>query len=127
LDANEENEAKENYVADTAPDESKRAKKVEPLSGPKSKEIQQRLLALRPFGGGTTMCAGRFFATNEILGGLAALMLRLEVEVIGEELEKNGVPQPNLMKQGGLFPDRPLMVRMRRLTIGPDLRASGTI
>jgi cytochrome P450 len=87
---------------------------AEPISGPKSKDTQQRMLALRPFGGGTTLCPGRHFATNEILGGLAALMLRLEVEVVEEELERIGVPKPNLMKQGGLFPDRPLMVRMRR-------------
>jgi cytochrome P450 len=116
---NEIGEAEENYIADTKSGESKRIKKtnLEPISGPKSKKIQQRLLALRPFGGGTTLCPGRHFATNEILGGLAALMLRLEVEVIDEELKKNGVPQPNLMKQGGLFPDRPLMVRMRHRRI----------
>jgi cytochrome P450 len=109
-------EAEAGYVADTMSDGSRRIKKtnVEPISGPKSKEIQPRLLALRPFGGGITLCPGRHFATNEILGGLAALMLRLEVEVIDEELKKNGVPQPDLMKQGGLFPDRPLTVRMRR-------------
>ena len=109
-------EAEENYLADTISDHAKTPKKAntEPISGPKSKEIQQRMLALRPFGGGTTLCPGRHFATNEILGGLAALMLRLEVEVIEDELKKNGAPQPNLMKQGGLFPDRPLMVRMRR-------------
>ena len=44
---------------------------IKPLSGPKDKEVQQRMLALRPFGGGQTLCSGRHFATNEILGGLA--------------------------------------------------------
>jgi cytochrome P450 len=109
-------EAEETYAAEMGSGENGRSKKThaEPISGPKSKKTQQRMLALRPFGGGTTLCPGRHFATNEILGGLAALMLRLEIEVVEEELKRNGVPQPNLMKQGGLFPDRPLMVRMRR-------------
>jgi cytochrome P450 len=113
-------EAEENAVADVTMNgedgnsKGRKTMNAEPISGPKSKETQQRMLALRPFGGGTTLCPGRHFATNEILGGLAALMLRLEVEVVEEELKRIGVPQPNLMKQGGLFPDRPLMVRMRR-------------
>jgi cytochrome P450 len=113
-------EAEENAVADAAMNgengnsKGRKTMNAEPISGPKSKETQQRMLALRPFGGGTTLCPGRHFATNEILGGLAALMLRLEAEVVEEELKNIGVPRPNLMKQGGLFPDRPLMVRMRR-------------
>jgi cytochrome P450 len=119
--ANENHEAEINYVADTAKDNNTSAaekrKFQEPLSGPKSKDIQQRMQALRPFGGGTSMCPGRFFSSNEVIGGLAALLLRLEVEVIDEELRKNGVPMPNLIKQGGLFPDRPLMVRMRQRAI----------
>jgi cytochrome P450 len=109
-------EAEDNYAAEAFNDKSRASKNtiVEPISGPKSKNTQQRMLALRPFGGGTTLCPGRHFATNEILGGLAALMLRLEIEVVEEELRKNGAPMPDLKKQGGLFPDRPLMVRMRR-------------
>ena len=51
---------------------------------------------------------------NEIMGGIAAMMLRLEVEVVPEELERNGMPEPDLSKQAGLFPDRALVVRMRR-------------
>jgi len=114
--ADEAAEAEENYVTDPMSGENRQSKKTnaEPISGPKSKETQQRMLALRPFGGGTTLCPGRHFATNEVLGGLAALLLKLEVEVVEEELKRNGVPQPNLMKQGGLFPDRPLMARIRR-------------
>jgi cytochrome P450 len=82
--------------------------------GSKSKEMQARMLALRPFGGGTTLCPGRHFATNEIMGGLAALLLRLEIEVDKEALERNGSPLPDLSKQGGLFPDRGLICRIRR-------------
>lgn len=101
---------------------SKPSTKTDPTTPPppppqKQKQQQQqqkRLSSLRPYGGGTTLCPGRHFATNEILGGLAALLLRLEIEVIEEELARNGVPQPDLMKQGGLFPDRGLTVRVRR-------------
>lgn len=117
----EENaEAETNYSADVIkhpiPDTSRlpKNKAVEPVSGPKSKTIQKRMLALRPFGGGTTLCPGRHFATNEIMGGLAALMLKLEIEVDEGELAKRGAPMPDLSKQGGLFPDRGLIVRMRR-------------
>ncbi|KAG9238530.1 putative cholesterol 7-alpha-monooxygenase [Amylocarpus encephaloides] len=89
-------------------------KNMEPVSGPKDKAIQTRMLSLRPFGGGTTLCPGRHFATNEIMGGLAALLLRLEIEVDSEALAKNGEPIPDMSKQGGLFPDRGLMCRVRR-------------
>jgi cytochrome P450 len=43
-------------------------KTVEPISGSKSKDIQQRILALRPFSGGITLWPGRHFSTNEIFG-----------------------------------------------------------
>lgn len=114
----ENNEAETNWSEDIKvkhPVAKPLARKMaEPVSGPKSKAIQQRMLALRPFGGGTTLCPGRHFATNEIMGGLAALMLRLEMEVDREALEKNGTPVPDMSKQGGLFPDRGLMCRVRR-------------
>lgn len=80
----------------------------------KEREEKKRTLSLRPFGGGTTLCPGRHFATNEIMGGIAALLLRLEIEVLPEELKRNGPPVPALKKQGGLLPDRGLMVRVRR-------------
>ena len=80
----------------------------------KERGERARMLSLRPFGGGTTLCPGRHFAINEILGGIAALLLRLEIEVLPDELKKNGAPTPGLKKQGGLLPDRGLMVRVRR-------------
>ncbi|CAG8977986.1 hypothetical protein HYALB_00001868 [Hymenoscyphus albidus] len=118
LRVEENNEAETNWSEDInskhpAPKPLSR-KMAEPLGGPKSKAIQQRMLALRPFGGGTTLCPGRHFATNEIMGGLAALMLRLEIEVDQEALERNGTPVPDLSKQGGLFPDRGLICRTAR-------------
>jgi ATP-binding cassette subfamily D (ALD) long-chain fatty acid import protein len=113
----EENaEAEKNYTADIKSKSSRENKKTaeEKPYVSKSKYIQHKMSALRPFGGGTTLCPGRHFAMNEILGGMVAMMLRLEVEVVEEELERRGVPVPDLKKTGGLFPDRPFIVRMRR-------------
>jgi cytochrome P450 len=103
-------EAEANYSNDvlTVKQQSEKARKAQ------EKEEKARTLSLRPFGGGTTLCPGRHFANNEVMGGIAALLLRLEIEVVQEELEKNGVPKPGLKKQGGLLPDRPLIVRVRR-------------
>ena len=44
---------------------------------------QKQSLAFRPFGGGTTLCPGRHFATTEILSIVA--MILLQFEVIPEE------------------------------------------
>ncbi|EHK98413.1 putative Cholesterol 7-alpha-monooxygenase [Glarea lozoyensis 74030] len=99
----EENaEAESNYSSDIKASHPV-AKPLKPkqheVVGAKSKEMQARMLALRPFGGGTTLCPGRHFATNEIMGGLAALLLRLEIEVDEDALAKNGSPLPDLSKQ----------------------------
>jgi cytochrome P450 len=114
----EENaEAESNYSSDikaSHPIPKPLNPKQHEVVGAKSKEMQARMLALRPFGGGTTLCPGRHFATNEIMGGLAALLLRLEIEVDEDALERNGSPLPDLSKQGGLFPDRGLICRVRR-------------
>lgn len=103
-------EAESNYSNDVlkAKKDSDQAQKA------KEREEKARTLSLRPFGGGTTLCPGRHFANNEIMGGIAALLLRLEIEVVQDELDKNGAPKPGLKKQGGLLPDRPLIVRVRR-------------
>lgn len=104
-------EAEENYSNDVLKARRETEKHAQKI---KEREEKARMLSLRPFGGGTTMCPGRYFANNEIMGGIAALLLRLEIEVVQEELEKNGAPKPNMKQQGGLLPDRPLIVRVRR-------------
>lgn len=103
-------EAEANYSNDIP----KAKKQSEASCKAQQQEEKVRTLSLRPFGGGTTLCPGRHFASNEIMGGIAALLLRLEIEVVQKELEKNGAPRPGLKKQGGLLPDRPLVVRIRR-------------
>ncbi|KAL3425233.1 Cholesterol 7-alpha-monooxygenase 4 [Phlyctema vagabunda] len=77
---------------------------------------KKRLQALRHFGGGQNLCPGRHFASNEILGGFALLMNLLEFDVPQDELLRTGMPKVDLSegKQGGLWPDRGLMVRVRR-------------
>lgn len=114
--ATEANSVSENAEAEMrySNDVKKTDTSKEEKSAQKEKDEKERTLSLRPFGGGTTLCPGRHFATNEIMGGIAALLLRLEIEVLPDELEKNGVPVPGLKKQGGLLPDRGLMVRVRR-------------
>lgn len=55
--------------------------------------------AFRGFGGGVTLCPGRHFATSEILLLAALLMLRFEVQPIGENGdEKEGWTMPSTEK-----------------------------
>jgi hypothetical protein len=70
----------------------------------------------RHFGGGQNHCPGRHFACNEILGGFAVLMRKFEIEVDEGMLVWRGMPECEVSagKQGGLWPDRPFMVRMKR-------------
>jgi cytochrome P450 len=75
-------------------------------------ESRKKQQSMRPFGGGYNLCPGRHFAGNEILGGFAALIQMLEIDVIegqgeiGVDLSKG--------KLGGLWPNRKVRVRMRR-------------
>lgn len=43
--------------------------------------------AFRAFGGGRTMCPGRHFATGEILGLVASVVMRFDMEGLGEDKE----------------------------------------
>lgn len=42
--------------------------------------LQQRQRSLRPFGGGTGLCSGRFVAENEIIGIVSALLLLFDIK-----------------------------------------------
>jgi len=74
---------------------------------------KEQLRSMRPFGGGSHMCPGRHFAGNEILGGFAVLMRMLEIEVLDHRWVEP-MAQLGDAKQGGLWPDRGVVVRMRR-------------
>jgi hypothetical protein len=84
------------------------------FSLPQDKEAQTRMQSLRTFGGGQTMCPGRHFATNEILSGLAVLLTKLEFKIDEDALARRGFPKCGMEKQGGLLPDRPFTVQVRR-------------
>lgn len=105
-------EAEKNYL--NSGKTISKPKNTDIFSGAKDKDTQERMQALRPFGGGQTLCPGRHFASNEILAGLTAMLLKLEFEVDQASLENNGFPKTDMRKQGGLFPDRKFMVRVRR-------------
>ena len=48
---------------------------------PNGKPADMKLV--RGFGGGNSMCSGRFFATNEVLSYIAMLVWRYDVQFIG--------------------------------------------
>lgn len=73
-----------------------------------------------PFGGGSSMCPGRFFAKQEILTAVGIIILRFDIELIryiehdGKNSERG--PEPDVRKagSGALLPDRDIMVRVRK-------------
>ena len=78
-----------------------------------SRTVKDKTLSLRPFGGGHTICPGRHFALNEMLGGLVTLMDQLDVDVDQKALARIGMPEISLTKQGGMLPDREFLVTIR--------------
>ena len=84
-------------------------------TNPLDKEAKKRMTtALMPYGGGKYMCPGRHFANHETSSGLAAMFLRLEFKVDEKSLHDLGFPKVNLSQQGGMMPDRPFRVLVRR-------------
>ena len=70
-------------------------------------------VAFRGFGGGTTLCPGRNFATTEILAFATMMVMRFDVEVVGGEWvmpsTKNAgaqatVPQPDVDAEVRMMP-----------------------
>ena len=65
----------------------------------------------RPFGGGSTLCPGRYFATAEVLDLTAMLVHQYEVKPVSGEWKLPAAVQPNLAVN--IFPPRTdAMVRM---------------
>ncbi|KAK0212438.1 cytochrome P450 [Desarmillaria ectypa] len=46
----------------------------------------------RPFGGGTSLCPGRFFASNEIISFVGTILLKYDIRLAAGE----SIPRPNL-------------------------------
>ncbi|PSS03468.1 cytochrome P450 [Coniella lustricola] len=70
-----------------------------------------RSSAFRGFGGGKTICPGRYFATAEILGFVACTVLRMEIEGVNDldkdannnpEVKVKARPDPHHHEQDGL-------------------------
>ncbi len=67
-----------------------------------------------PYGGGTNMCPGRFFAKQEMMASLAVLLRSFDMEALDPvEARKTG-PDERYFPVGALPPDRPVAVRIRR-------------
>lgn len=79
-----------------------------------SAEIQDRIQFMRPFGGGNHYCPGRYFAVQEVVVAMIAVLVSFEIEIDEQALKRIGKPQPNLANTGGMLPDREFMVRIRR-------------
>ncbi|KAH9224549.1 cytochrome P450 [Leptodontidium sp. 2 PMI_412] len=73
-----------------------------------------------PYGGGTMMCSGRFFAKQEIMVAAALLVLKFDIEPLnwvtlsGKQSDRPARPDENYAGAGVLPPDRDLMVNLRR-------------
>lgn len=62
--------------------------------------------SFRPFGGGTTYCAGRFVAKREVLAFVALAIYRYEVEVVGADA--GAFPECDVKKPClGVLPPKP--------------------
>jgi cytochrome P450 len=73
-----------------------------------------------PFGGGSSMCPGRFFAKQEILTAVAIMILKFDIHYMkfvhhnGRTSDRGPEAEVNGAGGGALFPDRDIMVRLRR-------------
>jgi len=85
--------------------------------GKDDKELAGHFL---PFGGGSTICPGRFFARQEVLLAVAMMVTRFEFELVGfvEKTgeQRYGKPEPDVKGAGGgaMQADGDCLVRMRR-------------
>jgi cytochrome P450 len=73
--------------------------------------------AFRSFGGGTTLCPGRHFATSEILGLAALLLLTFDIQL--PNAGKTAIPakKDNVLPIHILEPERPVKVRIAPRTL----------
>jgi len=60
------------------------------VGGVPEKQAKQHPAAFRAFGGGTTLCPGRFFATTEIMSVVAMFLLRFDLAPVGGGMEMGG-------------------------------------
>jgi cytochrome P450 len=76
-----------------------------------SKRGQRLPIALMPYGGGVSMCPGRFLANNEIMQFTGLALTRLEIELLEPGLPPLDKSRAGL---GVLSPTRDIRCRIRR-------------
>ncbi|KAK3367984.1 cytochrome P450 [Podospora didyma] len=77
--------------------------------------------AFFPFGGGTGICPGRFFAKQEILVSVAAVVTRFDIEFVewtnidGTKSDREALSDQRYAGTAAMPPDRDLKIRWKRL------------
>ncbi|KAK0724677.1 cytochrome P450 [Lasiosphaeris hirsuta] len=67
-----------------------------------------------PYGGGSKICPGRFFAKQEMIAAVAVLMQKFEMELLDPDTARKAKPDQAFFPAGALPPDRAVPVRMKR-------------
>ncbi|KAH8894603.1 cytochrome P450 [Thozetella sp. PMI_491] len=103
----------------------KEVNKVDEATG-KTTTVKEFALAARPseffpYGGGLSICAGRFFAKREILLTIAMLVTRFDMEFVewtkhdGSSSDRAPLPDPKYFGAAAVPPDRDMKVRWKRI------------
>jgi hypothetical protein len=96
--------------------------KRDPDTGQESFSMDGTTGKLFPFGGGKTICPGRVFAKQEILGAVATVLLNYDIEPVnfvdgqGKETERFPVFERRFAGSGVLPVDGDLKVKIKRRT-----------
>ena len=67
-----------------------------------------------PYGGGSKICPGRFFAKQEMMSAVAVFLREFEVEFVDREVAVKAKPEMSYFPIGVLPPNRAIPVRIRR-------------
>ncbi|KPM38845.1 hypothetical protein AK830_g7698 [Neonectria ditissima] len=67
-----------------------------------------------PYGGGTKMCPGRFFAKQELMAGVAVVLRAYEIELLDREAAGKTVPNMDYFPFGTIPPKGKIAARIRR-------------
>jgi oxysterol 7-alpha-hydroxylase len=76
--------------------------------------LKQQRTMMRPFGGGTSLCSGRFVAEMEIIGVVSVLLEMLDVKFEGDDEEDQW--RFNTRSIGVMAPKKDVVVWVRRRT-----------
>jgi cytochrome P450 len=74
-------------------------------------KIAASIKSMKPFGGGVTLCPGRYFAINEIVAFVATALRRFDLQLVEGQTEAK--PFTSYAAAGTYPPDRNVSVRIR--------------